>query len=208
MAWNTKEILRSFGSPIPQTYNPVTDEYEVLQGANGAARHIIYGADGQPITTAGNKLGVRASEIEDQLTTIQGYIDGLEATLGTPAADPAANTVLARLKTLATLVGEVQDVPTANTLLSRVKSLEDKLGEVQASPTANTLLARIKAIEDKLTAGIQLSGSIVEYAWFTGAEQPIPADQTKFAWGYEFDETTGEISAYGWSGASWVKVVI
>jgi hypothetical protein len=55
---------------------------------------------------------------------------------------------------------------------------------------------------------VQLSGSIPEYAWFTGAEQPIPADQTKFAWGYEFDETTGEISAYGWSGAAWVKVVI
>jgi hypothetical protein len=55
---------------------------------------------------------------------------------------------------------------------------------------------------------VQLSGSIPEYAWFTGAEQPIPADQAKFAWGYEFDETTGDISAYGWSGAAWVKVVI
>ena len=58
------------------------------------------------------------------------------------------------------------------------------------------------------TLTTQLSGSILEYAWFTGAEQPIPADQTKFAWGYEFDETTGEISAYGWSGTAWVKVVI
>jgi len=58
------------------------------------------------------------------------------------------------------------------------------------------------------TLTTQLSGSIPEYAWFTGAEQPIPADQTKFAWGYEFDETTGEISAYGWSGAAWVKAVI
>ncbi len=55
---------------------------------------------------------------------------------------------------------------------------------------------------------VELSRSIPEYAWFTGAEQPIPADQTKFAWGYEFDETTGEISAYGWAGAAWVKVVI
>jgi hypothetical protein len=55
---------------------------------------------------------------------------------------------------------------------------------------------------------VQLSGSIPEYAWFTGAEQPTPADQTKFAWGYELDETTGEISAYGWAGAAWVKVVI
>ena len=55
---------------------------------------------------------------------------------------------------------------------------------------------------------VQVSGRIPEYAWFTGAEQPIPADQTIFAWGYEFDETTGEISAYGWSGAAWVKAVI
>lgn len=69
-----------------------------------------------------------------------------------------------------------------------------------------------KPIKDtnRLPVDAQLSGIIPEYAWFTGAEQPIPADQTKFAWGYEFDETTGEISAYGWSGAgaAWVKAVI
>ena len=59
-----------------------------------------------------------------------------------------------------------------------------------------------------IQGSVQLSGSIPEYAWFTGAEQPTPADQTKFAWGYELDETTGEISAYGWAGAAWVKVVI
>ena len=106
----------------PQYFDPVLDEYQYLYGVNGAARHILYGTDGQPITTSGNKLAVRASEIETQLTAIQGYIDGLEGALGTPAADPAANTALARLKTLATLIGEVQAAPTTNTLLARIKS--------------------------------------------------------------------------------------
>jgi hypothetical protein len=103
-----------------------------------------------------------------------------------------------------------------NPLDTKDSTIGTLIGEVQASPTANTLLARLKSLEDKIDkitngttpAVTQLSGSILEYAWFTGAEQPIPADQTKFAWGYEFDETTGEISAYGWSGAAWVKVVI
>lgn len=144
MAYNTKAIKTDVDEkPIPQYYNPVTDEYEVLQGTNGAARHIIYGADGNSIITSGNKLAVRATEIETMLTTIEGYIDGLEPAIGTPAADPAANTILARLKTLATLMGEVQATPTANTLLARVKSLEDKIAAI-------------------ISDGIQLSGSEME----------------------------------------------
>ncbi|MEN6391078.1 MAG: hypothetical protein ABFD04_11735 [Syntrophomonas sp.] len=69
MAWDTQEILRSFGAPVPQYYNPTTDKYEVLQGVNGAARHILYGADGNPVSVVSNKLAVRASEIEAILGT-------------------------------------------------------------------------------------------------------------------------------------------
>lgn len=190
MAYNTKGIKTDVDKkPIPQYYNPVTDEYQVLQGENGAARHVLYGSDGNPISTDdNNKLAVRATEIETMLTAIEGYIDGLEPAIGTPTADPAANTVLARLKTLATLIGEVQASPTANTLLARVKSLEDKLGEVQTAPTANTLLARMKSLEDKIDAitdgttpaVTQLSGSILEYdqvkTKITSTEIALPTD--------------------------------
>jgi len=37
---------------------------------------------GEPLGTTSGKLAVRASEIETQLTTIQGYIDGIEGTPG------------------------------------------------------------------------------------------------------------------------------
>lgn len=103
------------------------------------------------------------------------------------------------------LMGTLATIPKVT--LEAGTKLIGKFGIDQTTDgTTNRVVAKISQ-----TAGenlVQLSGSIVEYAWFTGAEQPIPADQTKFAWGYEFDETTGEISAYGWSGAAWVKVVI
>lgn len=49
----------------PRVFSPYADDYQVLYGDNNAARHVIYGADGNPITTTGNKLAVRVSEIED-----------------------------------------------------------------------------------------------------------------------------------------------
>ena len=78
--------------------------------------------------------------------------------------------------------------------------------------TLNTKIDTIDALLDAIIAGttpatVQLSGRIPEYAWSMGAEQPIPADQTKFAWGYEFEPNTGDITTYGWSG-TWVEVVI
>lgn len=105
------------------------------------------------------------------------------------------------------LSGVYNALVTAGIKIGAGTALMGKVGIDQTTDgTTNRVVAKISQ-----TAGenlVQLSGSIPEYAWFTGAEQSIPTDQTKFAWGYEFDETTGEISAYGWSGAAWVKVVI
>ncbi len=94
MAYNTKAIKTDVDKkPIPQYYNPVTDEYDVLQGAAGAARHILYGADGNPISTSAGKLAVRASEIETLIGEVQ--------------AAPTPNTLLARLKNLETKVDAI-----------------------------------------------------------------------------------------------------
>ena len=115
------------GRPIPQYYNPSTDNYEPLHGANGAARHVIYGPDGNPITTTGNKLAVRATEIETQLTTIQGYIDGLEGAIGQAVASPAANTILARLKSLEDKIDAITDgtSPAVTQLSGSMLTLKD-----------------------------------------------------------------------------------
>ena len=76
MAYNTKKIKRDVdGNPIPQVYNPAADEYEVLQGGSGASRHMLYSPDGTPVDTTGNKLGVRATEVEQALTAILTQLD-------------------------------------------------------------------------------------------------------------------------------------
>jgi len=50
MAYNTVPIKKdSEGKPIPQYYNKIKNEYEVLEGKNGASKIILYDEDGNPI---------------------------------------------------------------------------------------------------------------------------------------------------------------
>ncbi len=45
MSYNTKNLLTDGdGKPIPQYYNPTTDEFEPLYGENNATRHSIVGS--------------------------------------------------------------------------------------------------------------------------------------------------------------------
>lgn len=58
MAYNTRSIKKDVdGRPIPQYFNQMTDNYEPLLGENGAARSVLYGPDGQPISSS-NRLPV------------------------------------------------------------------------------------------------------------------------------------------------------
>lgn len=50
MAYNTVAIKKDVdGKPIPQFYNPITNQYEVLEGLQGASRTVLYDNDGNPI---------------------------------------------------------------------------------------------------------------------------------------------------------------
>ena len=50
MAYNTVAIKKDVdGKPIPQFYNPITNQYEVLEGLNGASKAILYDANGNEI---------------------------------------------------------------------------------------------------------------------------------------------------------------
>src|SRR5690606_25589982 len=61
MAFNTKPIKTDLnGKPIPQYYDPTIDDYRPLEGQHGAARSILYGPDGNPISAA-NRLPVDAA---------------------------------------------------------------------------------------------------------------------------------------------------
>lgn len=68
MAYNTKNIARDAGNiPVPQYYNPIADEYEVIQGANGASRVFLYDPNGNPLLTSANPGVVKISDGTDQL---------------------------------------------------------------------------------------------------------------------------------------------
>jgi len=78
MAYNSKAIKTDVNAkPIPQYYNPVTDEYEALQGTGGAARQVLYGPDGNPISVVDNKLAVRAAELEAKIEALNAKLDGV-----------------------------------------------------------------------------------------------------------------------------------
>jgi hypothetical protein len=72
MAYNTKAIVKDVnGKPIPQYYNPETDQYEVLQGHDGANRVELYDAAGNPVDiktlldNANSKLQVMGEILAD-----------------------------------------------------------------------------------------------------------------------------------------------
>ena len=192
MAYDEKTLKRDGSgiTPVPQHFNPTADDYEPILGRNGASRVELYGADGQPVSTTGNKLAIRASEIETLLNDIKGKDFATQTTLvailnkiiAAPATEAKQTGILDFVESIALILNQ-QDFATQSTsaaILEKIiaapateakqTALNALIGEVQAAPTANTLLARLKSLEDKIdaiTAGttpavIQLSGSILQ----------------------------------------------
>jgi hypothetical protein len=128
MPYNTKGLKETiFDKPVPQVFNPNADDYEVLYGDHNAARHVIYGSDGSPITTTGSKLAVRAMETE----ALIGALDNA------PVSDPEAvsATLLALLRgVIKQLQGDGTEGKAAP--VSVVGSLANN--QTDASVTANT----------------------------------------------------------------------
>ncbi|HHV25556.1 MAG TPA: hypothetical protein GXX65_14050, partial [Methanosarcina sp.] len=190
MAYNTKPIKNDVdGKPIPQYYNPVTDLYEALQGSNGAANHTLYGVDGEPITTTGNKLAVRATEVETLLGTIEGKDFATQTTLAQILAKLiSAPATEAKQTALNTLIGEVQAAPTANTLLARLKSLEDKIDAITSGTTpAVTQLSGLSSSDFNLASKVFAVGAActspinVAKSFNVLASTPAPAKASRRA---------------------------
>lgn len=50
MAYNTKSIIKDVnGKPVPQYWNPATNQYEVIQSKNGMLRTIMVDSQGREI---------------------------------------------------------------------------------------------------------------------------------------------------------------
>lgn len=149
MAYNTRSIKKDVdGRPIPQYFNQMTDNYEPLLGEDGAARSILWGPNGQPLSVIDNKLAVRAADLE----TLIGALNDSAVT------NPAnAASVIAALKGLLSVVGKEA---TLGQILSALGALatETTLGGVK---TAVDVLAGTVDTQ----AGVQkvaLSGSVAQ----------------------------------------------
>lgn len=155
MAYDTKTVKRDGSgiTPVPQHFNPTTDDYEPVYGRNNAGRVELYGPDGNPISADdSNKLAVRATDIETLLNDIKGKDFATQTTLAAILAKIiAAPATEAKQTALAALIGEVRASPTANTLLARLKSLEDKIAAIDSVLDA--------IVDGSAPAVTQLSGS-------------------------------------------------
>ena len=187
MAYNSKAIKTDVNAkPIPQYYNPVTDEYEVLQGTGGAARQVLYGPNGQPISVADNKLAVRAAELETAISNLQ-------TALG-------SQSTAAKQDALAGLVGAldsaaVSDPAAAGAVIALLKGL----------------LSRLQTLENKIdsfttgeeTVNTELKGSLMEVYKPTVEERPaansVPVGAVFMA------VNTGEI--WQSNGTDWVVMI-
>jgi hypothetical protein len=143
MAYNTKAIKTDVNAkPIPQLYNPVTDEYEVLQGTGGAARQVLYGPDGQPISVADNKLAVRAAELEAKIEAVRVLLNTLAG------EDFATQTTLAQI--LGKMIAAPATEAKQDSLAALVGAIEDKLDEGQLAVRAAELETAISNLQTAL----------------------------------------------------------
>lgn len=231
MAYNTKAIKLDVNQkPIPQIYNPVTDEYEVLQGENGASRHIIYGTDGQPISTTGNKLAVRASEIETLLESLDGKDFATQTTLSQILAKIIAAPATEAKQTAIELILNSLDgkdystLAKQNEILAKLAALETKLSSDPATQTTlaailakiiaapateakqDTLIGHVDGIIDGTTpATVQLSGSKMKLYGASLADRPAA---TAVAVGTTFTIVDDARNYDSWisDGTNWLEV--
>ena len=160
MAHNTKSILVDVnGKPIPQYFDPLADEYKPLLGQHGAARSILYGPDGNPISDT-NKLPVRAADLETLIGTLN------DSAVTNPAN---AASVIAALKGLLSVVGKEA---TLGQILLALGSLatESTLASLASSVAKEATLSGVKSAVDTLAgtvsdgaAKVTLTGQTVEY---------------------------------------------
>lgn len=204
VAYNTQAIKTDVnGKPIPQYYDALHDEYRPLQGENGASRAILYGPDGNPISTT-HPLGVRAADLEALVGALA----------DSAVTDPAANaSVIAALKGILADLGQTTDAMVdagaAGSVAAKLRRVTNDLSgvlaklDVAASTRASeTTLADVKAAVEALAALIEngalktaLQGSL------RGPASARPAANTVENGTIYWSTDTGEVSVS--TGSTW-----
>ena len=159
MAYNTKSIKKDVdGKPIPQYFNPAVDDYEVLQGRNGANRVELYGPDGNPLSSTSGKLNIRASELETLLSALGAKDFATQTTLAqilakiipAPATEAKQDALIAK------------DFATETTLAGGIVSLLSAIAETASETTAAAILAKLEAGIDTTLTGSKVCLSTEE----------------------------------------------
>lgn len=183
MAYNTKEIKKdSRSQPIPQVYNPASDDFEPLYGSGNASRHVIYGPDGNPIITIGNKLAVRATELENLIASLGGATEAKQD-VGNTSLSTISGKDFATQATLAAILAKIIAAPSTeakqdigNTSLSTIASKDFATQTTLAALLAKVISA--PATEAKQDAGNASLSSILTQLSTTGLKKiidPLPA---------------------------------
>lgn len=80
MPYNTKSIKKDVDNkPVPQIFDTVKDDYEVIQGRNGAQRVELYGPDGNPLTVTSGRLETKINELDITLSALRDALRGIDS---------------------------------------------------------------------------------------------------------------------------------
>jgi hypothetical protein len=164
VAYNTKAIKKDVdGKPIPQIFDAVKDEYEVLQGRNGAQRIEIYGPDGNPLSATSNKLDVRASELETLLSALGAKDFATQTTLAAILAKiiaaPATEAKQDEIKALLTSIMDTSGIKKITDAVDIGDRAARVLGKITADDGAIAALGALAAaaVTDPTAAGSVVS---------------------------------------------------
>jgi len=199
MAYNDKRLKTDLeGKPIPQAYNPAIDDYEPVHSTNNALNQVIYGPNGQPISTVGNKLAVRATELEALMQGLatEGKLEQVRQLLAGVATEnklEQARTLLDAISTKDFATSSKQDA-----LNIAVEDLKSELNLVKSE------LANIKANQLSGDQKVQLKGSLMEIPVNDWDDLPDPSEAPLGATA----QLIGTFDVRQNNGSEWVEVVL
>lgn len=71
MAYNTKSIIKDVnGKPVPQYFNPLTDNYEVIKSENGYLKMILIDSEGNYIQNQ-NLVDQISSKLDELIEVVK-----------------------------------------------------------------------------------------------------------------------------------------
>lgn len=175
MAYNTKPIVTDKdGNPISQYYNPTTDQYEPVEGANGANKVVLYNADG----TENNSLSL--IPILEKLSQLTGTVIDEEVRKSNEQTRQSNEQLRKQLyNDLLTELERIEqiDKQVPETVIDSINALKDKLGELQDLDTtekSNLVLAlneiyqdlaahKVESVYEGETHGLRIADGKLEY---------------------------------------------